>query len=183
MNKTTLESLEEALERLEHIDGKYSWAHLLYEVREALAEPEITTLDVCGEVCARAKLCYGCGKALDEANAKLAEPYACEAGECPDKSLCAGAFQCLFKAEPVNQEPVAEVVLREQRVGFGRAEKRKDIKFLRDVEVGADLYAAPADAKSIRAEERQRCIEAIRKAHHKELCDVWDCIEVIKELE
>ena len=38
MNKTTLESLEEALERLEQIDGMYSWAHLLYEVREALAE-------------------------------------------------------------------------------------------------------------------------------------------------
>ena len=30
-------------------------------------------------------------------------------------------------------------------------------------------YAAPVDAKAIRAEERQRCIEAIRKAHHKEL--------------
>ena len=40
MNKTTLESLEEALERLEQIDGMYSWAHLLYEVREALAEQE-----------------------------------------------------------------------------------------------------------------------------------------------
>jgi len=29
----------------------------------------VTTPDVCGEVCARAKLCYGCDKALDEANA------------------------------------------------------------------------------------------------------------------
>lgn len=48
---------------------------------------------------------------------------------------------------------------------------------------GTRLYAAPVSAKAIRAEERQRCIEAIRKAHHKELCDVWDCIEVIKELE
>ena len=42
----------------------------LAAIREALAEPEITTPDVCGEVCARAKLCYGCGKALDEANAE-----------------------------------------------------------------------------------------------------------------
>ena len=33
----------------------------------------ITTPDVCGEVCVRAKLCYGCGKALDEANAKFTE--------------------------------------------------------------------------------------------------------------
>jgi len=38
MNKTTLEGLEEALERLEQIDGVYSWGHLLFEVREALAE-------------------------------------------------------------------------------------------------------------------------------------------------
>ena len=38
---------------------------------EALAEQEITTPDVCGEVCARAKLCYGCNKAFDEA---LSEP-------------------------------------------------------------------------------------------------------------
>ena len=35
-------------------------------IREALAEPRITTPDVCGEVCARAKLCYGCNKAFDE---------------------------------------------------------------------------------------------------------------------
>lgn len=41
MNKTTLESLEEALERLEQIDGMYSWAHLLYEVRDALAEHDL----------------------------------------------------------------------------------------------------------------------------------------------
>ena len=45
----------------------------LVALDEALSEPQITTPDVCGEVCARAKLCYGCGKALDEANAKYAE--------------------------------------------------------------------------------------------------------------
>jgi hypothetical protein len=38
MNKTTLEGLEEALERLEQIDGVYSWGHLLFEVRETLAK-------------------------------------------------------------------------------------------------------------------------------------------------
>lgn len=37
------------------------------------AQEQVTTPDVCGEVCARAKLCYGCGKALDESNVKLAE--------------------------------------------------------------------------------------------------------------
>jgi len=49
--------------------------------------------------------------------------------------------------EPVKQEPVAEVVLSEQCVGFGRKEERKDIRFLSDVEVGTDLYAAPVSAK------------------------------------
>ena len=38
----------------------------------AAPQPVITP-DVCGEVCVRAKLCYGCGKALDEANAKFTE--------------------------------------------------------------------------------------------------------------
>ena len=38
MNKTTLEGLEEALERLEQIDDKYSWGHLLFEVREELSK-------------------------------------------------------------------------------------------------------------------------------------------------
>lgn len=42
-------------------------------MREALADPQITTPDVCGEVCARAKLCYGCNKDLEEANAKYVE--------------------------------------------------------------------------------------------------------------
>lgn len=71
MSKTT-EALKLAAKAL---SGDYA-VHpdeALAAIREALAEPEITTPDVCGEVCARAKLCYGCGKALDEANAKLAE--------------------------------------------------------------------------------------------------------------
>ena len=37
------------------------------------APQPVTTPDVCGEVCARAKLCYGCNKDLEEANAKYAE--------------------------------------------------------------------------------------------------------------
>lgn len=45
-----------------------------HNVRPLYEAPQpITTPDVCGEVCARAKLCFGCGKALDEANAKTAE--------------------------------------------------------------------------------------------------------------
>ena len=37
------------------------------------APQTVTTPDVCGEVCARAKLCYGCNKDLEEANAKYGE--------------------------------------------------------------------------------------------------------------
>ena len=44
-------------------------AQTITDLREALAEPQITTPDVCGEVCARAKLCYGCNKDIEEANA------------------------------------------------------------------------------------------------------------------
>jgi len=109
VNKTT-EALKLAEEALSFYVEGFDYATdaiALAAIREALAEQEITTPDVCGEVCARAKLCYGCGKALDEANAKLAEPFACETGECPDKSLCAGACECLYKAEPLKQEPVA----------------------------------------------------------------------------
>jgi hypothetical protein len=68
MNKTT-EALKLAAKAL---SGDYA-VHpdeALAAIREALAEPEITTPDVCGEVCARAKLCYGCGKAFDGALAK-----------------------------------------------------------------------------------------------------------------
>ena len=78
MNKTTeaLKLAEEAILtpypgiRTSHSD--YLAYHermkkALAAIREALAEHQITTPDVCGEVCARAKLCYGCGKAFDEA--------------------------------------------------------------------------------------------------------------------
>lgn len=70
MNKTTeaLKLAEEALVKANHF---HDYEDELAAIREALAESEITTPDVCGEVCARAKLCYGCGKALDEANEKL----------------------------------------------------------------------------------------------------------------
>ena len=92
-------------------------------------------------------------------------------------------------AEPVKQEPVA---WRVHPFGYGVGHEGAYAMTMRLEQVEAwnrkgwivePLYAAPVSAEAIRAEERQRCIEAIRKAHHKELCDVWDCIEVIKELE
>ena len=78
-----LKLAEEALASCEEKSWSVSFDAYLVEkalaaIREALAEPQITTPDVCGEVCERAKLCYGCGKNLDEANriheARLAEP-------------------------------------------------------------------------------------------------------------
>jgi hypothetical protein len=72
MSKTT-----EALKLAEAYIAGMKWSEeadeALAAIREVLAEPEITTPDVCGEVCARAKLCYGCGKAFDEALADHVE--------------------------------------------------------------------------------------------------------------
>ena len=62
--------------------------------------------------------------------------------------------------EQAEQEPVAEVVLRSHKVGFGRTEERKDIVFLADVEVGTNLYAAPVRTKDLTDDE-------ISKLRHK----------------
>jgi len=80
--------------------------------------------------------------------------------------------------QPVKQEPVAYAPI----ITFRDSQLYQVSKQLTP-EFCNPLYAAPVDAKAIRAEERQRCIEAIRKAHDKELCDAYDCIKVIKELE
>ena len=67
-------AMQQALEALETKGEHHSRVYeAITALREALAEPQITTPDVCGEVCARAKLCYGCNKDLEEANAKFSE--------------------------------------------------------------------------------------------------------------
>ena len=63
-------------------------------IQAARAQEPITTPDVCGEVCARAKLCYGCNKDLEEANAKY--------------------------VEQAEQEPVAWMSLNKERLEFSR---------------------------------------------------------------
>jgi hypothetical protein len=93
----------------------------LAAIREALAEPEITTPDVCGEVCARAKLCYGCGKEFDEALAKKTPEWVdVDDYEEPSVSdgVCGGCaktaadgwalycVECWEKAESVNVDTV-----------------------------------------------------------------------------
>ena len=214
---TALKMAEEALVKANHF---HDYEDELAAIRDALAEPEITTPDVCGEVCARAKLCYGCNKSFDEALAKKApewvdvddyeEPSVSDGvcGGCAKKSADGWALYCIEcweKTEPVkhevHQEPVGEMI---DKNGYKGA-----AWYCEPPITGTQLYAAPVDAKAIleterkrhafelsmqeelfadkaeaiRAEERQRCIKAIRKAHDEELCDAYDCIKVIKELE
>ena len=111
-------------------------------------------------------------KALAAIREALAErqdkPEECANG-CPENMVC----DYCQGAEPVKQEPVAEVVLREQRVGFGREEERKDIKFLSDVEVGTKLYAAPVDTKAIRALK----LVYDNSTSHDWPEDIWNAIE------
>ena len=128
-------------------------------LREALAEPQITTPDVCGEVCARAKLCYGCNKDLEEANAKFAEQAEQEPVKVTgamvyafhhaltDAAIGAGEFdeiklglEAAFvnitdHAEPVNQEPVAMTTTRfsDNFIAWSKAIPMP----------GTKLYAAP----------------------------------------
>ncbi len=72
-----------------------------------------TKTNQCGETCERAKLCYACGKALDESNAKL------EAGE-PVAWVGCGECDCAFachegKARCIRLEPSDMVAVpREQ---------------------------------------------------------------------
>jgi hypothetical protein len=86
----------------------------LAAIREVLAEPEITTPDVCGEVCARAKLRYGCGKALDAANARH-EPL-CEDEGCPHHGtphICVSDPSVLANHSGDGNEMVAEPAIPE----------------------------------------------------------------------
>ena len=116
MNKTTLEGLEEALERLEQIDGVYSWGHLLFEVRDALADHPMD---------------YEQGF-VDGVEAQL--------------------------VEPVKQEPVAWVPKQTSWFFNSAANGIGQFSHIKRDEYVVPLYAAPVDAKAIRAEERKECI-------------------------
>ena len=98
MNKTTLESLEEALERLEQIDGMYSWAHLLYEVREALAEQELYEPE------GRCKECLAYNGHLDycSKSAPVKRPPNCGTGYCSCIECIYGKDGCVADEEQCN---------------------------------------------------------------------------------
>ena len=65
------------------------------------------------------------------------------------------AEQAEQRSDSERMEPVAEVVLRNQTVGFGRTEERKDVMFLADVDVGTKLYAKSQQ----QAEQEPVCID------------------------
>ena len=168
MKKTTLEGLEEALERLEQIDGKYSWGHLLFEVREALSEPDMKECRHCGFLCKpnpdESKPWYPLSDHIPDATKMVAEPVKQE----PVAYLCGGyidnfptgryetceatdygAFPVYAApVQPVKQEPVAWMNTN------GAVNKLR--------EAGWAMNAAPVDAKAIRAEEQARHNKALK---------------------
>ena len=64
------------------------------------------------------------------------------------------------------QEPVAYVYEREID-GFGL---RKDVKFLKPVEVGSDLYTSPPASKPLTDEQILSLVPGLQDC----LCDPWD---------
>ncbi len=72
-----------------------------------------------------------------------AAQQALEALEDWDSPVALPAITALRAALAQQQEPVAEVVSRTERVGFGRVEDRKDVLFLADLPVGTMLYTHP----------------------------------------
>jgi hypothetical protein len=144
MNKTTeaLKLAEEALERLEQIDGVYSWGHVQEAVREALAEkiPEWVDVDDYEEPVKHSERYW-----LHEINNARADGY--ERGYMAAKKLY---------AEPVKQEPVAWLFQHEetgrtlcvdvQQVQWNFEKNNPRLQKIHP------LYAAPVDAKAIREE-------------------------------
>ena len=141
MNKTTLEGLEEALERLEQIDGMYSWGHLLFEVREALADYPMD---------------YEQGF-VDGVEAQLVEPVLKECRHCgflckpnPDESK-----PWYPLTDPV-QEPVAWAYF-DADGSFMDALNRQHGAYQ------TPLYAAPVEAQAIRAEALEEAAKAFEQ--------------------
>ena len=162
--------MQQALEALEEIHvgnmtpmAEENWKKAITALREVLAEPQITTPDVCGEVCARAKLCYGCNKDLEEANAKFAEQAeqpqidsedVTEAKRLlPIYSRASKFLEIVSGEQPVSQEPVARVDawphLDNDRIIVNLIPWDK-------LPIGTELYAAPHPvSQELPAPERQ----------------------------
>ena len=171
----------------------------LAAIREALAEPQITTPDVCGEVCARSKLCYGCGKAFDEV---LAEPVKQEPvawmvtseglDGTPKTYPITGRYKdargaCDFgdpvplyaaPVQPVKQEPIGYV--------YGEVDGDYDRSVICDTKIDESylpIYLVPADAKAIQGKQSERTGQwnisvqnAIKNERAKALEDAADAV-------
>ena len=141
----------------------------LATIREALAEPQTTTPDVCGEVCARAKLCYGCNKDLEEANAKYVEQAEQEPVAEWEKlkdpqtlfvNLNRGfpaqlthdhLLHLLNKTEQAEQEPYAYEVwdVQDQSFTMIYATQLKEFHWIEPENIARVLYAAPVRTKDL----------------------------------
>jgi len=137
-------------------------------VKQLEAAPvPVTTPDVCGEVCARANLCYGCNKDLEEANAKYAE-------QAEQEPMAIGT-----EWKPCMKLPVV-VHVREQREGESHVSTREGITPVRpddlimrgvageEYPIGCELFnktytfdtAAPVRTKDLTAQEKANIIYA-----------------------
>jgi len=192
MNKTTEAlNLAEALENdaKEHREVSYgldcppertaNWKHALNceaaarLIREALAEQSKCACDS-PAWCTKYNKCNREVLGLPKAQPVKQEPVAIVVSEhthseyASIKYLADRRLPCKTKLyttliEPVEQEPVAEVVLRNQIIGFGRTDERKDIKFLADVDIGSKLYSVPVRTKDLTSEDIDDAYEAAGK--------------------
>jgi hypothetical protein len=178
MNKTTLEGLEEALERLEQIDGVYSWGHLLFEVREALAEPDWYEEAM--------RLGGLNAKHVGELKQLRAEPVKHEVnqepvGEMIDKNGYKGAaWYCeppitgtKLYAAPIDAKAIREAVRAEafteakehfskQLVGFRASVREQALEEAAKVCEEGTGNAVQANVLKVLRQERERIAEAIR---------------------
>lgn len=111
---------------------------------------------------------------MSQSNIDRSPTYACQTCE---KTQCGckdveSPLPCHFYAEPVKQEPVAVV----DEIG-----KRLDGTYIFNavgkVDVGQQLYAAPVDAKAIRAEALEEAAKVCRTAQAKGLQSIREAIE------
>lgn len=165
MNKTTAAlKLAEALENdaKEHREVSYG-------------------LDCPPERTANWKHALNCEAAARLIREALAEQSKCA---CDSPAWCTKYKKCnremlgLPKAQPVKQQPVG-FVTQKLTPSFGW---RKDVVFVQQVEVRADLYAAPVNAKAIRAEALEEAAEWCDRLANNGSLDAEDCAAAIREL-
>jgi len=161
MNKTTLESLEEALERLEQIDGMYSWAHLLYEVREALAEQEKQEPVV--------YYAYATIKEYEEL-AGFSVSQAFRAGWNMARTTNSMLGINAAPVQPVKQKPVAWAYFDADGTFMDALDRQHGA-------YQTPLHAEPVSAEAIRAEALEEAAKVCRTAQAQGIQSIREAIE------